>query len=84
MCNAHKFIHTTLQIVDARNVIIIVSRWYGGILLGPDRFKHINNSARTLLGQEGFIKNKVSVVNDVPLYCSFNVSLAYGVLIKYD
>ena len=21
-------------------------RWYGGTLLGPDRFKHINNAAR--------------------------------------
>jgi hypothetical protein len=26
-----------------------VSRFYGGIQLGPDRFKHINNQARLLL-----------------------------------
>jgi hypothetical protein len=26
-----------------------VSRWYGGIHLGPDRFKHINNCARNVL-----------------------------------
>ena len=44
-----------LQIVDAKNVIVIVSRWYGGIQLGPDRFKHINNVTRELLKQHNFI-----------------------------
>lgn len=44
-----------LQILDVRNVLVVVSRWYGGILLGPDRFKHINNCARSILLQEGFI-----------------------------
>jgi hypothetical protein len=29
--------------------VVFVSRWYGGIQLGPDRFKHINNAARSLL-----------------------------------
>ncbi|XP_056132243.1 protein IMPACT [Lampris incognitus] len=43
-----------LQILDVRNVMVVVSRWYGGILLGPDRFKHINNCARNILVQEGF------------------------------
>ena len=38
-----------LQILNVQNYVIIVSRWYGGILLGPDRFKHINNCARSLL-----------------------------------
>lgn len=28
------------------NVAVVVSRWYGGIQLGPDRFKHINNATR--------------------------------------
>ncbi|GBG34242.1 Protein IMPACT [Hondaea fermentalgiana] len=44
-----------LDIVDARNVVVVVSRWYGGIHLGPSRFKIINNVARELLLQEGFI-----------------------------
>jgi len=35
-----------LQIMDVKNVVIVVSRWYGGILLGPDRFRLINNVAR--------------------------------------
>ncbi|XP_041647668.1 protein IMPACT [Cheilinus undulatus] len=43
-----------LQILDVRDVLVVVSRWYGGILLGPDRFKHINNCARNILVEEGF------------------------------
>lgn len=43
-----------LQILDVRNVMVVVSRWYGGILLGPDRFKHINNCARNVLVEEGY------------------------------
>nr|XP_046247506.1 protein IMPACT isoform X1 [Scatophagus argus]XP_046247508.1 protein IMPACT isoform X1 [Scatophagus argus] len=42
------------QILDVRNVMVVVSRWYGGILLGPDRFKHINNCARNILVEEGY------------------------------
>lgn len=44
-----------LQILDVRNVMVVVSRWYGGILLGPDRFKHINNCARNILMEEGYV-----------------------------
>ncbi|XP_026161393.1 protein IMPACT [Mastacembelus armatus] len=43
-----------LQILDVHNVMVVVSRWYGGILLGPDRFKHINNCARNILVEEGY------------------------------
>ncbi|KFQ13679.1 Protein IMPACT, partial [Leptosomus discolor] len=38
-----------MQILNVHNVLVVVSRWYGGILLGPDRFKHINNCARNVL-----------------------------------
>uniref|UniRef100_A0A3B3WXS1 RWD domain-containing protein n=1 Tax=Poecilia mexicana TaxID=48701 RepID=A0A3B3WXS1_9TELE len=44
-----------LQILDVRDVMVVVSRWYGGILLGPDRFKHINNCARNILMDEGYV-----------------------------
>lgn len=44
-----------LQIVDAQNVMVVVTRWYGGVHLGPARFTHINNAARMLLDQEGYI-----------------------------
>uniref|UniRef100_A0A3B3TCM4 Impact RWD domain protein n=1 Tax=Paramormyrops kingsleyae TaxID=1676925 RepID=A0A3B3TCM4_9TELE len=48
------------QILDVRNVMVVVSRWYGGILLGPDRFKHICNCARAILVQEGHVDPAVS------------------------
>mmetsp|Transcript_43540 Transcript_43540/g.170408 ORF Transcript_43540/g.170408 Transcript_43540/m.170408 type:complete len:281 (-) Transcript_43540:751-1593(-) len=35
-----------LKMLPAENVAVVVSRWFGGIHLGPDRFKHINNAAR--------------------------------------
>jgi len=44
-----------LQIVDVTNVVVVVSRWFGGILLGGDRFKHINNAARDALELGSFI-----------------------------
>ncbi|KAJ8278070.1 hypothetical protein GJAV_G00083490 [Gymnothorax javanicus] len=50
-----------LQILDVRNVMVVVSRWYGGILLGPDRFKHINNCARSILVQENYIDSAEEV-----------------------
>ena len=36
-------------LVPGTGLAVIVSRWYGGILLGPDRFKIINNVARELI-----------------------------------
>ena len=36
----------------------IVTRWYGGVHLGPDRWKHINNSLRSILDEHGQIKRK--------------------------
>ncbi|KAI8835895.1 Cgd2_2430-like protein, partial [Chytridium lagenaria] len=38
-----------LQILELRNVVVLVARWYGGIQLGPARFKHINQAARDVL-----------------------------------
>ena len=40
---------TLLKLTDARNVVVIVSRWYGGVHLGPDRFKLINMCAFDML-----------------------------------
>lgn len=45
-----------LDILDVTNVLIVVTRWYGGIHLGPDRFKHINKVARDILERQGYIK----------------------------
>ncbi|KIY51641.1 UPF0029-domain-containing protein, partial [Fistulina hepatica ATCC 64428] len=44
-----------LQIMDVQNVLVIVTRYFGGIHLGPDRFKHINQAARNALELGGFL-----------------------------
>lgn len=38
-----------LQKMKIYNVFVVVSRWFGGTLLGNDRFKHINDSAKKLI-----------------------------------
>ena len=35
---------------------VVVSRWFGGTLLGPSRFSIINNTARSLLVQQGYVQ----------------------------
>ncbi|KAL7301023.1 hypothetical protein TKK_0006295 [Trichogramma kaykai] len=47
-----------LEIMDVKNGFVMVSRWYGGIHLGPDRFKHINNAARQALDLAGVLPAK--------------------------
>ncbi|KAF2754740.1 UPF0029-domain-containing protein [Pseudovirgaria hyperparasitica] len=47
-----------LQIMDVWNVMVVVSRWYGGIKLGPDRFRLINQVARNGLLKAGFVKEE--------------------------
>ncbi|TFK72047.1 UPF0029-domain-containing protein [Pluteus cervinus] len=44
-----------LQILELNNVLVIVTRYFGGIHLGPDRFKHINQAARNALDLGGFL-----------------------------
>ncbi|KAB8346147.1 hypothetical protein FH972_023193 [Carpinus fangiana] len=43
-----------LQLMDVWNVIVIVTRWYGGVHLGPDRFRLINQTARDALVKGAF------------------------------
>ncbi|KDQ64183.1 hypothetical protein JAAARDRAFT_27805 [Jaapia argillacea MUCL 33604] len=53
-----------LQILEVNNVLVVVTRYFGGIHLGPDRFKHINQAARNALELGGFLDapetNKIS------------------------
>lgn len=35
-----------LTLMDAWDVVVAVVRWFGGAHIGPDRFKHINSTAR--------------------------------------
>jgi hypothetical protein len=45
-----------MQLMDVWNVMVVVTRWYGGVLLGPDRFRIINNAARDALTAAGLGK----------------------------
>jgi putative IMPACT (imprinted ancient) family translation regulator len=47
-----------LQLMDAWDVVVVVSRWYGGVQLGPDRFRIINGVARAALILGGFVADK--------------------------
>ncbi|GMK56446.1 hypothetical protein CspeluHIS016_0302860 [Cutaneotrichosporon spelunceum] len=48
-----------LQVLDLTGVLVVVTRWFGGIHLGPDRFKHINQAARDALEAGGFLEEVV-------------------------
>ncbi|WVQ97831.1 hypothetical protein IAU59_004946 [Kwoniella sp. CBS 9459] len=47
-----------IEILELENVLVVVTRWFGGIHLGPDRFKHINQAARDALETGGFLDEK--------------------------
>ena len=49
-----------MQLMDVSNVLVVVTRWYGGVKLGPDRFRVINNVAREALTSGGFVKEEKS------------------------
>lgn len=38
-----------LNTMNVENTYIMVSRWFGGILLGAERFKHINDAGKNLI-----------------------------------
>ena len=45
------------QVFDSfysRNLLVVVSRWFGGVLLGPSRFKYINTACKEVLEQAGY------------------------------
>lgn len=43
-----------ITIMDVWNVMVVVVRWFGGVHIGPDRFKHINSTAREAMLKAGF------------------------------
>ena len=47
-----------LQVMDVWNVLVVVSRWYGGVKLGPDRFRLINAAAREAIVAGGWMVGK--------------------------
>jgi len=44
-----------LELTNATNCLLVVSRWYGGIQLGPARFKWIASVGRDVLEEHGFL-----------------------------
>ncbi|OAX80686.1 hypothetical protein ACJ72_04975 [Emergomyces africanus] len=47
-----------MQLMDVWDVVVVVTRWYGGVKLGPDRFRIINTAARDALLKAGFTKTE--------------------------
>lgn len=45
-----------MQLMEVWDVMVVVTRWYGGVHLGPDRFRIINTTAREALLLGGFAK----------------------------
>lgn len=43
-----------LELMGVWDAMVVVTRWYGGVQLGPDRFRIINQTARDALVQAGF------------------------------
>ena len=43
-----------MQLMEVWDVVVVVTRWYGGIHLGPDRFRIINAVGRDALIKGGF------------------------------
>lgn len=42
-------------------MLVVVTRWYGGVLLGSDRFRIINNVGKDALIKGGFQKDPASI-----------------------
>ncbi|KAJ9302870.1 hypothetical protein DTO271G3_244 [Paecilomyces variotii] len=53
-----------MQLMDVWDVVVVVSRWYGGVKLGPDRFRIINAAGRDALVKGGFGKGEGSGANE--------------------
>lgn len=43
-----------LELMKVWNLMVVVTRWYGGVQLGPDRFRIVNQTARDALVRAGF------------------------------
>lgn len=55
-----------LEALECENVIVVVSRWYGGVKLGSDRWKLISTVAKEALYRGNFVKKKDGNVTASP------------------
>ncbi|KAL2119229.1 hypothetical protein VTJ04DRAFT_6189 [Mycothermus thermophilus] len=47
-----------MQLMDLWDVMVVVTRWYGGVKLGPKRFALINQAAREAFVRAGLVKEE--------------------------
>ncbi|KAL9107156.1 MAG: hypothetical protein Q9227_007936 [Pyrenula ochraceoflavens] len=47
-----------LELMGAWDVVVVVSRWYGGVKLGPQRFRLINEVVRECVVERGFVEGE--------------------------
>ena len=52
-----------MQLMDVWDVVVVVSRWYGGVKLGPDRFRLINAAGKDALIKGGFTREESGNAN---------------------
>jgi len=48
----------SMDLMGVWGCLVVVSRWYGGVHLGPDRFRLINQCAREAMEKGGFVPEK--------------------------
>jgi hypothetical protein len=53
-----------LELMGACDLVVVVSRWYGGVHLGPDRFRLINQSARDAISKGNFTASAQTETGD--------------------
>jgi putative IMPACT (imprinted ancient) family translation regulator len=54
---------TLLKTLDAKNVVVVVTRWFGGQMLGPIRFDHILKCSREVLDKGSLINTNKSLTS---------------------
>ncbi|KAF9018454.1 ribosomal protein S5 domain 2-like protein, partial [Hymenopellis radicata] len=52
-----------LALSECENVVIVVSRWYGGVKLGSERWRRISEVARDALALGGFSRKREKAEN---------------------
>ena len=50
-----------LELAGVEDACVLVTRWYGGVHLGPKRFAHISNTARSALSAAGLLHGATTV-----------------------
>ncbi|KAK0212470.1 ribosomal protein S5 domain 2-type protein [Desarmillaria ectypa] len=47
-----------LELSRCENVVVVVSRWYGGVQLGSERWRRISEVAKDALNKGGFVRKR--------------------------